>query len=482
MAVKNVSTFRPMGKSALRNVERQRQMAQALQEQAMQPLRGGRMAGRVYVADSPMQGVAKLAQMLSGTYGQNKADEREAQIQADQRQAFATDISRFEDARKGTPAVAEQGNPYEIYTQQFTEDGQPIGGNTHVPAQAGIQGMSTREANLRFLMGGESDKAQKIGEQMLAESLKPEEFSSARDIGIYSKRSGEIKTPVTKEKYPNKRVQEFIQLTSIIDDPETNPKLIPGLKSQLSRLQGTGDSKDSKDVIFWGPEGMHVRNSKTGVITQPINPDTGKPYTRSQDDIAFQSNLVGSKAFSKWMAEHGAEGLANLQNTIDITSDTISTMDEIRHDKDLSGLIGLSFGQILQHIPGTEYRGLSNKIKRVVNTAYASAYETLKGGGHITVYEAQTVADSLQVIDKAANMKDFLKAFSDYENILQMGLRRAKSKASYADKYQPNWRNQQPANSGKINNQQQFDGAARKSSEGQSTVIPSPPEGYVVEK
>ena len=111
MAFKNVSTFRPMGKSALRNVERQRQMAQALQGQAMQPLRG-QMAGRVYVAPSPMQGVAKLGQMLAGTYGQNKANEREAQIEADQRQAFATDVQRYHDAMKPTQKVIEQqGDP-----------------------------------------------------------------------------------------------------------------------------------------------------------------------------------------------------------------------------------------------------------------------------------------------------------------------------------------------------------------------------------
>ena len=38
-----------MGAAALRTVERQRQMANALQAQSMQPLRG-QMAGRVYVS------------------------------------------------------------------------------------------------------------------------------------------------------------------------------------------------------------------------------------------------------------------------------------------------------------------------------------------------------------------------------------------------------------------------------------------------
>jgi hypothetical protein len=205
MPFKNISNTRPMGKAALRTVERQRQMANALQSQAMQPL-GGKMAGRVYVADGPFKGAAKLAQMLAGTYGQNKADEREKQIEDDQRQAFATDVSRFEDARKGTLAVAEQGNPYEIFTgpqysqgtpevhatppsgdpfspdanpyqpateyQPATQGGELIGGNTHVPAQAGIQGMSTEDASLKYLLGGTSEDAQKLGKLAFAESLK----------------------------------------------------------------------------------------------------------------------------------------------------------------------------------------------------------------------------------------------------------------------------------------------------------------------
>ena len=191
MPVKNISNTRPMGAAALRNVERQRQMAQALQGQAMQPLRGGRMAGRVYVPDSPMQGVAKLGQMLAGTYVQNKADEREAQIQADQRQAFATDMQAYQDSIKGTPmipgrpevqavdevqGVREGGNPYDIFT----------GGNTHIPAiphqdavagqeaiqaQAAIPGMDRGQAAMQHLINSQNPMAQKMGMSIYEKSL-----------------------------------------------------------------------------------------------------------------------------------------------------------------------------------------------------------------------------------------------------------------------------------------------------------------------
>lgn len=176
MPVKTTNLNRPMGAAALRNVERQRQMAQALQGQAMQPLRG-QMAGRVYVAPSPMQGVAKLGQMLAGTYAQNKADEREAQIQADQRQAFATDMQAYQDSIKGTPevlgrpeihAIPPQGiegsetNPYQPATEY-----QPS-----IEAQAAIPGMSIQDAAMQHL-NSKSDLMRKFSMDQLGKTQDP---------------------------------------------------------------------------------------------------------------------------------------------------------------------------------------------------------------------------------------------------------------------------------------------------------------------
>lgn len=216
MPVKNRSNIRPIGAAALRNVERQRQMAQALQGQAMQPLRG-RMAGRVYVADSPMQGVAKLGQMLAGTYGQNKADERAQEIADDRRQDRTERVRAYLDDMRDTPKVAEQGNPYEIFTgpqysqgtpevhavppqgtppnplsslntapkfsygqlddknpyvpateyQPATQGGELIGGNTHVPAQPAIAGLSREESAMKNLLTSDNPEMQELAMKMI---------------------------------------------------------------------------------------------------------------------------------------------------------------------------------------------------------------------------------------------------------------------------------------------------------------------------
>ena len=174
-----------MGKNALRSVERQRQMAQALQGQSMQPLRG-QMAGRVYVPPSPFQGAEKLAQMLAGNYVQGQADDRETQIEDDQRKAFMTDMNAYQDSIKGTPGVAgspevhatrEQGDPYEIFTG---------GTATHKPAteyqaaieeQAAIPGMSVQDAAMQQL-NSKSDVMRKFAMDQLGKTQDPYTLAS----------------------------------------------------------------------------------------------------------------------------------------------------------------------------------------------------------------------------------------------------------------------------------------------------------------
>ena len=190
MAVITNNSIRPMGKNALRSVERQRQMASALQGQSMQPLRG-QMAGRTYVGASPWQGAEKLAQMLAGTYVQGKADDRETQIEDDQRQAFMTDMNAYQDSIKGTPAVAgrpevqavdeiqgvrEGGNKYDIFTGGNTnipavQHQDAIAGQEAIQAQAAIPGMDRGQAAMQHLINSQNPMAQKIGASVFEKSL-----------------------------------------------------------------------------------------------------------------------------------------------------------------------------------------------------------------------------------------------------------------------------------------------------------------------
>tara|TARA_R110000803_G_scaffold152272_2_gene217363 strand:+ start:376 stop:1749 length:1374 start_codon:yes stop_codon:yes gene_type:complete len=196
MAVITNNSIRPMGKNALRSVERQRQMASALQGQSMQPLRG-QMAGRTYVGASPWQGAEKLAQMLAGTYVQGQADDRETQIEDDQRKAFMTDMNAYQDSIKGTPAVAgrpevqavdeiqgvrEGGNKYDIFTGGNTnipavQHQDAIAGQEAIQAQAAIPGMSVQDAAMQQL-NSKSDVMRKFAMDQLGKTQDPYTLSA----------------------------------------------------------------------------------------------------------------------------------------------------------------------------------------------------------------------------------------------------------------------------------------------------------------
>ena len=453
MPVKNRSNIRPIGAAALRNVERQRQMAQALQGQAMQPLRGGRMAGRVYVADSPMQGVAKLGQMLAGTYGQNKANEREAQIEADQRQAFATDISRFEDARKGTPAVAEQGNPYEIYTQQFTEDGQPIGGNTHVPAQVTtVPGMSMGDASSKFLLGGTSEEAQKLGKLAFAESLKEPKLEA--------------------------KILQAQQLNALIDDPSTPEDKRQGYKSQLRILQKGGENqrplrpihiKDSRGDFAFFPGEKHARR---------ITNEEGEQLRSANYDPDHQQTLAQAKASGKVWGEQTTEALRNLPNTINQAEKAFTHVKELLAHEGFEDAVGIGLRQLgAGFVPGSQVADWDTRLQQLKDGAFLVAFEELKGGGHITEIEGIKATRAKNRMLASTSEDAFQRAAEDYLKILQDGLESARALAEQA----PPGYYQGLKSTGELDSEN-FDKKRAQASEGQNTVIPSPPKGFVVQQ
>jgi hypothetical protein len=220
MAFKNVSTTRPMGKSALRNVELRKQMALMLQKEGMEPLPSGNMAGRVFAPTTALQGLGKVANVGVGVLGQYLAGKRGQEIDDDRSQDRIDRVGAYLSDMKNTPEVAEQGNPNEIFTgpqysqgtpevhavppqgispnasssrapldnsirlsygkmddhnpyvpaseyQPATQGGELIGGNTHVPAQPAIAGLSSQDSAMKNLFTSDNPEMQELAMKMI---------------------------------------------------------------------------------------------------------------------------------------------------------------------------------------------------------------------------------------------------------------------------------------------------------------------------
>lgn len=89
-------------------INRRQQIANYLVQQGFQPAQG-QMVGRFYVPPSPVQGLAGLAQVLAGAYGNYKADEARKGIATDSKNMLAKAMQQYTEA--SGPRITEGPRP-----------------------------------------------------------------------------------------------------------------------------------------------------------------------------------------------------------------------------------------------------------------------------------------------------------------------------------------------------------------------------------
>ena len=475
MPVKNISNTRPMGKSALRNLEMQRNLAQALQGQAMQPLRG-RMAGRVYVAPSPMEGVAKLGQMLAGTYGQNKANEREAQIEADERSSFLEGIQNYNTAMQpvaGTAARAEtnvippQGDKYSIHTGNPVyqpASGQYQAAQAEIPARERTKQEKIQEAI--NLMGSKNERLRRFGENRYAESLvptKPLVVSKNERLVDPNDPSNVI---LEAEPELEAKILQAQQLYALINNPDTPEDQKQGLKSQLRILQKGGENqrplrpihiKDSTGDYAFFPGEKHARR---------ITSEEGEHLRSANYDPDHQQTLAQAKASGKVWGEQTTEALRNLPNTINQAEKAFTHVKELLAHEGFEDAVGIGLRQLgAGFVPGSQVADWDTRLQQLKDGAFLVAFEELKGGGHITEIEGIKATRAKNRMLAATSEDAFQRAAEDYLKILQDGLESARALAEQA----PPGYYQGLKSTGALDSEN-FDKKRAKTSEGQNNV------------
>lgn len=114
-------------------IERNRRLAQALQQQANQELPTGNMAGGYFVATNPLQYLAKAVKGYGAMKGIERADESEKALQERATTARNAEMSALVNVLKGTPERPAALDPQEI--EQSADQGTPL--MTTMPAKPG---------------------------------------------------------------------------------------------------------------------------------------------------------------------------------------------------------------------------------------------------------------------------------------------------------------------------------------------------------
>lgn len=86
------------------SARRRQKLAETLLAQSLQP-RQGRMAGRIYVAPSPLEGIAQVAQAWAANDAAKQADTEIGDIAKKGRQRTADEFARIMTMREGTPGT-----------------------------------------------------------------------------------------------------------------------------------------------------------------------------------------------------------------------------------------------------------------------------------------------------------------------------------------------------------------------------------------
>lgn len=161
-------------------IDRQRKMAEALQQQSMQSPDGQMVSGR-YVAPSYTQYAAKLAQALSGKSGVEDADKRQSDLAQHSNQMLINGLRNYQSAQQGTPAQTITQDPQEV-AQAFDTEGMTVPQDKVIPAQAG-----NKQAALAQLLQSGHPVLQQLG---MAEMMKkPESAFGKVDPKDYTQES-----------------------------------------------------------------------------------------------------------------------------------------------------------------------------------------------------------------------------------------------------------------------------------------------------
>jgi hypothetical protein len=166
------------------------------------------------------------------------------------------------------------------------------------------------------------------------------------------------------------------------------------------------------------------------LVRRGPEPET-KPLTTLPNVVSAAAQVAaatgGARVAAETLAKSAAQAQIDLPQVASDTSYTIELLDKL---KSHPGLI-LGVGDIVRGSVPPVYGAqadfviLHNQIK---GTQFLRAYETLRGGGHITEIEGKKATDAMSRLDRAGTPQEFKAAASELQEILRKGFERARMK------------------------------------------------------
>lgn len=186
-------------------------------------------------------------------------------------------------------------------------------------------------------------------------------------------------------------------------------------------------SKDGTYKPFEPPAGVELSpgltNTDLGTSVITRNSKTGEIIDTQAKDVSgvASQQASGTATGEAKAALPGAEMTANM---------VAKQIDELKSDPYLDRMVG-SFDSRLPNITSDAAR-VQGKMNQIQGGAFLQARNMLKGGGAITDFEGAKAEDAFARLQTAQNEGDYRKALDDFNEAVQMGLRKLQRQAGQA--------------------------------------------------
>ena len=173
---------------------------------------------------------------------------------------------------------------------------------------------------------------------------------------------------------------------------------------------------------------------------------------RRERDLQLAENQAAARARGKVLAENKVEAERALPGAIATAEQTLKLIDEMIGDAKISkdgkewkvpegkrapapgfeSYVGMTLVPFQRFAEGSDAASYERRQLQIEGKTFLEAYESLRGGGAITVIEGAKGEQAISRMNKAQNEVEYIKAARELQEIVRKGVERARAKAGVA--------------------------------------------------
>lgn len=217
------------------------------------------------------------------------------------------------------------------------------------------------------------------------------------------------------------------------------PMSVQAAKSKLSQMQRENSGEDigaTGNIIKKIASERNIPFSQAAYLYQTgfrgdkqydeqgnIIPLSGAPEARG---VIKEGEAAGT-ARGKGLTEAKIEAQAILPNVVAGADESLQLLDDLVKHPGLNKAVGIR--SAFPVIPGTDAADFVTRLEQLQGKQFLEAYSALKGGGAISEVEGKKAESAIARMNRSQSQKAFREAATEFKDIIQKGVDRAKKKA-----------------------------------------------------